>query len=125
MHPLWGFRRAVVVLVGSIVARAVLTYLIIGQIDAAGPTFFLLALCVLVAQRAYNVARSAIVPTVVGSDDELIEANSKLAIISGISAFIGVIPAAALLRLAGPSWALGLAIITYLVGTALGLRIHA
>jgi hypothetical protein len=111
------------VLIGSILARAILAYLIIGQISSAGPTFFLLALCVLVAQRAYHVARSAIVPTVVASDDELIEANSKLAIISGVSAFIGVIPAALLMRLAGPGWALGLAVGTYLVATVLGTRI--
>ncbi|MFN8018164.1 MAG: hypothetical protein U0P45_08580 [Acidimicrobiales bacterium] len=47
--------------------------MLIGQIDEGGPTFFLLALCILVAQRAYLVARAAPVPTVVGSDDELIE----------------------------------------------------
>jgi hypothetical protein len=111
------------VLVGSIAVRAVLAYLLIAEISVAGPTFFLLALCVLVAQRAYHVARSALVPTVVSSDDELIEANSKLAIISGVSAFIGVMPAALLMRVFGPGWALGLAIVTYLGATALGLRI--
>lgn len=111
------------VLVGSTIARAILCYLMIDQIRGGGASFFLLALCVLVAQRAYHVARSAIVPTVVSSDDELVEANSKLAIISGISAFIGVIPAAILLKVWGPGWALGLAMITYLVAAGLGSRI--
>ena len=111
------------VLVGSTVLRAGLCWLMVDQIKAGGPTFFLLALCVLVCQRAYNVARSALVPTVVGSDDELIEANSKLAIIGGISAFVGILPAALLLRIWGPGWALGLAMITYGVSSVLGLRI--
>ncbi|MCB1040868.1 MAG: MFS transporter, partial [Acidimicrobiales bacterium] len=111
------------VLVGSAMARAILCYLMIDQIRAGGPPFFLLALCVLVAQRAYAVARSALVPTVVGSDDELVEANSKLAIISGISAFVGVLPAALLLKVWGPGWSLGLAMATYVVASALGLRI--
>ncbi|MEZ5183424.1 MAG: MFS transporter [Acidimicrobiales bacterium] len=113
------------VLVGSAAARALLCYLMIGQIRAGGAPFFLLALCVLVAQRAYQVARSALVPTVVTSDDELVEANSKLAIISGISAFIGIVPAGILLKVWGAGWALGLAMITYGVTVGLGLRIPA
>ncbi|MFN8019635.1 MAG: MFS transporter [Acidimicrobiales bacterium] len=111
------------VVIGSSIARAVLCYLLIGQIDEGGPTFFLLALCILVAQRAYLVARAALVPTVVGSDDELIEANSKLAVIGGLSAFVGVLPAAIFLKLFGAPWALGLAAITYATSAVLGLRI--
>lgn len=111
------------VLVGTTVVRAGLAYLMIDEISASGPTFFLIALCLLVAQRAYHVARSALVPTVVDSDGELIEANSKLAMISGLAAFVGVLPAAALLKLFGPGWALGLAVVTYLLAMVLGLRI--
>ena len=73
------------VLIGTAVARVVLCYLMIGLIAAGGAPFFLVALCVLVSQRAYHVARSALVPTVVGSDSELVEANSKLAMISGLA----------------------------------------
>ena len=115
------------VLVGTMVMRALLCWLLIDQIadDSPGPFFFLLALCVLVGQRAYNVARSALVPTVVGSDDELIEANSKLAIIGGFAGFVGIVPAAILLKIWGPGWALGLAVVTYGVGALLGLRIPA
>ena len=113
------------VLVGTLVLRAGLAWLLIDQISdtTPGPAFFLLALCVLVCQRAYNVARSALVPSVVGSDDELIEANSKLAIIGGLSAFVGILPAAVLLKLFGPGWALGLAVVTYSVGAVYGMRI--
>jgi hypothetical protein len=113
------------VLVGTMLVRAGLCWLLIGQIsdDTPGPLFFLLALLVLVGQRAYNVARSALVPTVVNTDDELIEANSKLAIIGGIASFVGILPAALLLKIFGPGWALGLAVLTYAAGGVLGLRI--
>lgn len=113
------------VLVGTMIVRAGLCWLLIDQIadDTPGPLFFLLALLVLVGQRAYNVARSALVPTVVHSDDELIEANSKLAIIGGFAGFVGILPAALLLKIWGPGWALGLAVLTYAVGAVLGTRI--
>jgi len=113
------------VLVGTMAARALVAWLLIGQIsdDTPGPLFFLLALLVLVGQRAYNVARSALVPTVVTSDDELVEANSKLAILGGFAGFVGIVPAGILLKLFGPGWALGLAVITYTVGGGLGMRI--
>ncbi|MCU1369496.1 MAG: putative major facilitator superfamily transporter [Ilumatobacteraceae bacterium] len=113
------------VLLGTLVARAVIAWLLIDQIadDTPGPLFFLLALLVLVGQRAYSVARSALVPTVVTSDDELIEANSKLTILGGFAGFVGILPAALLLKIWGPGWALGLAVVTYGVGAVIGLRI--
>ena len=113
------------VLLGTLVARAVIAWLLIDQIsdDTPGPLFFLLALLVLVGQRAYSVARSALVPTVVTSDDELIEANSKLTILGGFAGFVGILPAALLLKIWGPGWALGLAVVTYGAGAVIGLRI--
>jgi hypothetical protein len=69
------------------------------------------------------VARSALVPTVVTSDDELIEANSKLTILGGFAGFVGILPAALLLKIWGPQWALGLAVVTYAVGAVVGLQI--
>jgi hypothetical protein len=113
------------VLLGTLAARAVIAWLLIDQIsdDTPGPLFFLLALLVLVGQRAYSVARSALVPTVVTSDDELIEANSKLTILGGLAGFVGILPAALLLKIWGPGWALGLAVLTYSAGALIGLKI--
>ena len=45
-------------------------------------------------------------PTVVRSDAELVEANSKLTLLSGLMGFAGVIPAAILLKSFGPKWSL-------------------
>lgn len=113
------------VVLGSIIARALLCYLLIGEIEGADTFFFLLALCLLVGQKGYQVARSALVPTVVRSDDELVEANSKLSLISGVSGFLGVVPSGILLKTPhlGPRWSIGLAMVTYVVAAVLALRI--
>lgn len=113
------------VLVGTAIVRGLLSYAMISEISEGGPRFFLLALCLLVAQKAYNVARSALVPSVVATDAELVEANSKLAMISSIAGFAGVAPAALVLKLTSPGWALGMAMITYGVAASIGLRIPA
>ena len=111
------------VLLGSMVVRAVLCYLMISTINGGNAIFFFEALGVLVAQKAYQVARSALVPTVVTGDEELVTANSRLSLISGIASFAGVVPAAALLKLFGPQWSMGLAMCTFVVAALLGLRI--
>jgi hypothetical protein len=115
------------VMLGSIVLRSLLCYLLISEIEGAKTVFFLLALCVLVCQKGYQVARSALVPTVVRDDAELMEANSKLSLISGVSGFVGVVPAGILLKLPhfGASWSVGLAMFTYAVAGAIALRIPA
>src|SRR4051794_37896494 len=45
---------------------------------------FPLAVVFLVLGRAYGIAKSALVPTVVDSDHELVKANSRLSLLSGI-----------------------------------------
>ncbi|MCU1356942.1 MAG: putative major facilitator superfamily transporter [Acidimicrobiales bacterium] len=116
--------------IASTLARALVCFFMIGRIGASSkpgaavdPLFFLLALCILVAQKAYSVARSALVPTVVGGDDALVEANSKLSLISGISGFVGIVPAAILLKGFGPQWSVGLAMLTYAAAGIIGLKI--
>lgn len=111
------------VVLGAAVLRSILAYLLISQIEDAGPPFFLLALCLLVCQKAYQVGRSALVPSVVRSDRELVEANSKLSLLSGISSFAGAVPAAGVMQVFGPKWSLGMATITYAVAAALALQL--
>ena len=47
----------------------------------------------LVLQKTYVVCKSALVPSVVRSERDLVEANSKLGLISGMVGFAAVIPA--------------------------------
>ena len=108
--------------IASAVGRAVASYLMATEVKSESLVFFLYALCLLVFQKAYQVGRSALVPTVVAGPEELVEANSKLALLSGIAGFVGVIPAVILLQI-GPEWSLGLAMMTYVVAAFLGTRI--
>jgi hypothetical protein len=57
---------------------------------------FPLAFGAMVLQKTYAISKSALVPSVVRSEAELVEANSKLGLISGLVGFIAVLPAAAL-----------------------------
>ena len=109
--------------IGSAVVRSLICYLLITRISGESTVFFLLALCLLVGQKAYQVARSALVPSVVHSDAELVQANSKLSLISGIAGFVGVVPAAILLKAFGPGHSIGLAMCTYVVAAVLAAQI--
>ena len=57
---------------------------------------FPLVFAALVLQKTYTVSKSALVPAVVRSETELVEANSKLGVIAGIAGTIAVVPAALL-----------------------------
>ena len=84
-----GGRRLVVQIVA--VLRAVVLVLMITQLDSF--VLFPLAFASLVLNKTYGVSKSALVPTVVRSEAELVEANSKLGIISGVMGFAAAVPA--------------------------------
>ncbi len=62
---------------------------------------FLIVFVALVLQKTYSVSKSALVPAVVRTDDELVEANSKLGLIAGLAGTVAVVPAAVLQYTAG------------------------
>ncbi len=95
-----GGRRLVIQLVA--VARIVLLLLMARYIDALA--LFPLVFASLVLQKTYTVSKSALVPSTVRSADELVEANSKLGLLSGLTGAVAVVPAAILLTVLGP-WA--------------------
>jgi hypothetical protein len=92
-----GGRRFVIQLVA--VARVVLTLLMARYIDALA--LFPLVFGSLVLQKTYAVSKSAIVPSTVRSETELVEANSKLGLIAGLTGVVAIIPAALLLKTIG------------------------
>jgi len=85
-----GGRRLVVV--GVATTRAVVGLLMIGMLDSL--VLFPLAFAQLVLQKTYMVSRAALVPSVVRSEADLVEANSRLGVISGVVGFCAVLPAA-------------------------------
>ncbi len=94
-----GGRRFVIQLVA--VGRVVLTLLMARYLDALA--LFPLVFGSLVLQKTYTISKSAIVPSTVRSESELVEANSKLGLIAGLTGAVAVIPAAILLKGVGAS----------------------
>lgn len=96
-----GGRRLVVCIAAT--GRAIVILCMIGRTDSL--VLFPLAFAGLVLSKTYSVSKSALVPTVVKSDAEFVEANSKLGLVSGITGFAVAIPAG-LLQLISPNAAL-------------------
>ncbi|MET1049339.1 MAG: hypothetical protein ABWZ55_06885 [Acidimicrobiales bacterium] len=71
------------------------------------------------------MARSAVVPTVVRTDAELVEANSKMQLLSGLAAPLSAVPAGIAFLVAGSPGVLFVAMLAYLVATLAALRIPA
>ncbi len=84
-----GGRRLVVQI--TALGRAGVSILMMANLDNV--LLFPLAFTAMVLQKTYVVSKSALVPTVVSDEEELVEANSKLGVISGVVGFLAAIPA--------------------------------
>src|SRR5205807_6551771 len=73
----------------------------------------------------YLVTKSALVPAVVQADDELVEANSRLAVIAVVAGFAAAAPGALVLKLSflGASWVLRLAAVVFAAAAIAGGRV--
>ncbi len=116
-----GGHRAV--LVGSAVGRSVVAFLMIATVSNDSLLLFPEAFVMLVLAKTYQVAKAAIVPTVVDSDAGLVEANSKLQLISGLAGFAAGIPGGILLLLIGPSAVVFLASVAFAAAVVASLRV--
>ena len=88
-----GGRRLIAVL--CCVGRCLLCLVMSRYVTKPSPEGLLiypLAFGALVFGKGYAISRSALVPTVVKDPDELVRANSRLAIISNVFAPVGVLP---------------------------------
>jgi hypothetical protein len=101
-----GGRRALVQLTAA--ARIVLYTLMLFNYENL--LLFPLVFGVMVLQKTYGASKSAIVPTVVNTHDDLVEANSKLGLLAGVSGACAVVPAG-LLALISPRLSLLLGIV--------------
>ncbi len=108
-------------IVGLSAGRALICLLLVWGRDSPWALYpeFLLAL---VCAKGYVIAKGALVPTTVHSDAELVQANAKLAAISGVAAVAGGAPSLLVMWIAsklgsdhGPDLALVLAAVVYLV----------
>ena len=103
-----GGRRAMVIVSGM--GRAVLAFLMIRHLDSL--LLFPEAFGALVLGKTYHVAKSAIVPGLVRGHEDLVEANSKLVLLSGVGGALAAGPGL-LLSLIGSKWVLGAAMIAF------------
>src|SRR3954470_2504360 len=97
-----GGRRLMVA--GAMAGRAVLCMLMASRINS--PLLYPLAFGALVLSKGQSVAKSSLVPAVVESDEELVLANSRLAIISVLGASVAAPIAALILKTVGAPWVL-------------------
>ena len=114
-----GGRRWMVVAVNGV--RALVCLVMIDDLN--GLLLFPEAFTVLALGKAYGVARSALVPTVVRSDAELVEANSKIQLLSGLAAPAAAIPGGIAYAIAGSEAVLVVAVIAYAAASVAALRI--
>ena len=119
LDRLLGGRRWMIVASGA--ARALIALMMIRNLDSL--LLFPLAFGLLVLGKGYHVAKSAMVPATVDSDEELVTANSRLSLLSGLSGAAGVVPGGLFLWLGGPEWVCGLAAVTFGAATVVGLRL--
>lgn len=108
-----GGRRLMVA--ASMAGRAVLCVLMASKIDS--PLLYPLAFGALVLSKGQTVAKSSLVPAVVDSHDELVLANSRLAIIAVLGATVAAPIAAVILKVAGAPWVLRTGSLVFVLGT--------
>lgn len=116
-----GGRRWMIV--GAHGGRALIALVMLNDLDSL--LLFPEAFTVLALGKAYGVARSAVVPTVVRTDAELVEANSKLQLLSGLAVPLAAVPAGLAYVIAGSPAVLAVASVAYLVATLAALRVPA
>jgi hypothetical protein len=114
-----GGRRFVVQAVAA--ARIVLQLLMMRFADELA--LFPLVFAALVLQKTYAVSKSALVPSVVRTERELVEANSKLGLIAGVSGVVAVLPAALLQVGIGSAATLGYGALLFVVALVAATRL--
>ena len=116
-----GGRRWMIVAVTAV--RSVVCLVMIN--DLHGLLLFPEAFAVLAMGKAYTISRGAVVPTVVRNDDELVEANSKLQMLSGLAVPLCAVPAGIAFAIAGSQGVLAVAVLVYAAAALAALRIPA
>jgi MFS-type transporter involved in bile tolerance (Atg22 family) len=115
-----GGRRAMVV--ATAIGRALACFLMARFINSF--LLFPAAFLTLVCSKGYTVAKATLVPSAVERPEDLVEANSKLAVSGALAGFLIAIPGVAILKLANAAWVLRLDILVLLACAASALRLQ-
>jgi len=114
-----GGRRLVIVLAAA--GRAVLAIVMAQNLD--GLLLYPAAFGILVLGKAHQIAKSALTPELVGDKDELVTANSRLAMISVVAAAGAGVPAAGIQQVVGAEVSLFLGAAVFVVAAVLAFKI--
>ncbi len=114
-----GGRRFMVMLASGV--RALVCVFMVSHVNDL--FLFPAAFLILVLGKAYGIAKAALVPTVVSDDTELVRANARLSLVSGIVGLVVGAPAALIVRFVGPETALVCAAITSGTAAILATRL--
>jgi len=114
-----GGRRGMII--GSLGLRMMIAFFMTQHIDSL--LLFPEAFIMLVLQKGYGVSKTALVPAVCPRDDELIEANSKLALIASIGGVIGGACGVALIAIFGNAASVVLAVLIFLAGVVAAIQL--
>ncbi len=115
-----GGHRAVII--GSMSLRVAVGMLMVPTAASGSLWLFPEAFMMLVLAKTYQVAKAAVVPDVVAGDLELVEANSKLQLLGGLSGFVVLAPAG-LAVLAGSEWVVVICVLVFAGATYAALQL--
>jgi hypothetical protein len=101
--------------------RAIVCLFMVSHVDDL--LLFPSAFLILVLGKAYGIGKAALVPTVVSHESELVRANSRLSLLSGVMGLAVGAPAAGLVKVLGPESALVLAALAAGTASALATRL--
>lgn len=114
-----GARRMIIFI--SFVGRMILAYLMSRHLNSL--LLYPEAFGILVLGKAHAIAKSSLVPEMVGGHREYVEANSRLALISVVGAILAGLPAAGIAKLLGSEYVLLIAMLVFLGGAVLALKL--
>jgi hypothetical protein len=116
-----GGRRTMMILAAG--SRSLVCFSMASHLQSAW--VFPEAFALLVLSKAHMVTKSALVPSTVVTDEELVEANSRLAVLSVVAGFLAAGPGAIVLKLGflGAPWVMRLAGVTFAAAAIASMRI--
>lgn len=117
-----GGRR--IMLLVSTFGRFVVALSMVSAVAGDSLWLFPEAFVMLILSKSYQVAKAAIVPTVIESESALVEANSKLQLLSGLGGFAMGLPGILLLLIGAPV-VMVLAAVVFAVAGVAALRVPA
>ncbi|HEX3621392.1 MAG TPA: MFS transporter [Acidimicrobiales bacterium] len=116
-----GGRRALII--GGAATRAVVCVSMATHLSSL--ILFPEAFAVLVLSKAHMVTKSALVPSTVTGERELVAANSRIAVLSVLAGFVASVPGVIVLKIGalGAPWVVRLAAVAFAATTVTGFRL--